>query len=264
MSDIDDFGLLPFTAVLRLDQDDVRRDLVKRGVVLWLPPVDIAEEKHNERTRSPGCGVLDGSDGYPVMEGMFRHPILVIDRPEATPNKVLFCLMTSFRGQTLERRFAREQFRIDDYVPVQPSSPHPRVAQGDRDYRTLTLKRNVVVEKAGYVQINKVYIVDIRDAQRYWAPRPAGSNQYCEFGKKHVDRVLRLVRDSTGFRASTRQHQTTLTERVGGNIQRLRRWRVWKGLEFTVTTIAFMLLAPVWRFGVLGYVAYDMVVQIDE
>jgi len=134
--------------------------------------------------------------------------------------------------QRLEQRFTGPgTFKRNDYLPVHRSPPHPRFNQGQHNYRTLSLENGVQMDRADYVNISKVYAMDMMDARSCY--------KAYEMDAVSMNAVLQLLAGKARY-VPGRQHQTTSIERVVGIHWELRDWLFRRWLE--IGSIALIVI----------------------
>lgn len=81
------------------------------GSILWLPP-----KSEVSGTNHYATNVMD--------DGCFNHPVLVLAANTAR-TEVIVLVITSFGGKDLKEKYPRK-FRIrSEYIPIDPTGPHP-------------------------------------------------------------------------------------------------------------------------------------------
>ncbi|KAK4895165.1 hypothetical protein LTR27_006774 [Elasticomyces elasticus] len=233
----------------RYSDDDVHITDVRAGTVLYLPQYGEVLKRHLKRTgRLPkryfhrhDHSKLLSADHY----GMFDHPILVVSRRAATSNSVDFLLMRSFRNTPIHKIFKGD--RIWDsvcFLPADPSPTHP-LAMVSPGHQTLTFKRrtsgtSLVMPRVSYVDVAKVYTMNIDDATMYFDRRAEKRLTY-ELDGPSMLRVLEPLRKGSNAYHPGRQARVTILGRLAAamkrSVRRSRRKRWFRTLE-----LAFMLL----------------------
>ncbi|KAA6410298.1 MAG: hypothetical protein FRX48_05719 [Lasallia pustulata] len=120
-------------------------------------------------------------DSSGIQEVDLDHPALVI---QTGGPWVEICLLTSFRGRSVHKRFPRQPKMRAKYLPI-----HPR-QQIDSNGIQLHLANGVVLRKHSYVNISKLYTVHISMLRRYNRDFPA--NHY-QLGKQSVKAMLHCI-----------------------------------------------------------------------
>ncbi|KAK3627267.1 hypothetical protein LTR56_013749 [Elasticomyces elasticus] len=233
----------------RYSDDDVHITDVRAGTVLYLPQYGEVLRRYSKRTgRLPKrCfhrhdhSELLSTDHY----GMFDHPILVVSRRAATPNNVDFLLMRSFRNTPIHKIFKGDRiWGSVCFLLADPSPPYP-LAKVSPGHQTLTFKRptpttSLVMPRVSYVDVTKIYTMNIDDAAMYFDRRAEKRMTY-ELDGPSILRVLEPLRKGSNAYHPGRQARVTILSCLAAamkrSVRRSRRQRWFRTLE-----LAFMLL----------------------
>ncbi|KAK5737385.1 hypothetical protein LTR17_006804 [Elasticomyces elasticus] len=179
-------------------EDDILMATARQGAILLLPRLNRIREINEKRTGAQGRHSVT-CKGYniPPLDGIFGHPIMVLSREAATPDRIDFVLLTSFTGKTLQERYGA--FRYKDYIPISPTLEHPFSQDGsDRRYRTLVYDTPTMeLLKNSYLQLQDIYTMSLHDAEGIWT-RKRSINLPHMLNPASCSQVLKLLRARAG------------------------------------------------------------------
>ncbi|KAK5680060.1 hypothetical protein LTS10_008010 [Elasticomyces elasticus] len=233
----------------RYSDDDVHVTEVRAGTVLYLPQYGEVLRRHLKRTGKLPKRCFNRHDHSELLSadhyGMFDHPILVVSRRAATPNSVDFLLMRSFRNTPIHKIFKGDCIWDSVcFLPADPSPPHP-LAKVSPGHQTLTFKRptpttSLVMPRVSYVEVAKIYTMNIDDATMYYDRRAEKRLTY-ELDGPSMQRVLDPLRNGSNAYHPGRQARVTILGRLAAAMK--RRVRRSRGKRwFRTLELAFMLL----------------------
>ena len=106
--------------------------------------------------------------------------------------------------------------------------------QGHQNYCTLGLKVGLQMDPAGYVNISKVYAMDVMDARACY--------KAYEMDAVSTNAVLQLLASKASYAPGT-QHQMSMVVRLVGKHRELRDWlfRRWLEIGFIALIVIFQL-----------------------
>ncbi|KAK8218665.1 hypothetical protein IWZ01DRAFT_538254 [Phyllosticta capitalensis] len=134
------------------------------GRILWLP--SIAELPKNAVQQAHPKAEAAADDVY-------NHPVVVCSRPSR--DRVQFFIITSFNSRSLEQRFGPtpftrpEQERIQGYLPISPSQPHPRLQMWENGLRTpvILLEGDKKMLRNSFINTSTVYAINSMSLRPY-------------------------------------------------------------------------------------------------
>ena len=200
---------VPWENDIYRNQDRVRPEQIRQGVILRLPPLLEIELKHwsidgdAETTVEEFCG-----NGENTCSGwLYNHPVLIVSRPVHEPDFAYFCRKTTLGGVSLTDKFKRgDPSELRYFLPVHPSKKHPW-----KEYATLHLARGAVMPAyaRGYVKVNKVFRVPVKYLARFYLKNQDAHPETWELDQRSFEHVLGHLKKLIHFTPFKHQYHAT-------------------------------------------------------